>query len=250
MIVSDKYRFVLVQVPQTGSTSLGRHLVDVAEGRNVLLKHSTLDEAHWLLGDQIRGYRVVASVRNPVDQLVSSFYKLREDRHHLKDRGFPGVNQSARERLEWASAPERTLDEYVLTFIRRVHAPVWVRCMRRADIMLGFESLQEDTDRMFEELSIPRCGDMPFVNPTRRTGESTFGPAAASHLADLYGPFMSEWGYARPSGASEPSAPGRAYRKVQYEVAIRAKVLRRRRKLPRLREAVAEFDAKRAAAKP
>jgi len=226
VIISRQHRYIYVQVPQTGSTAVGNFLVAHADGHSVLRKHTTLDEARRMYGPEIHDFTVIASVRDPVDQLVSSFYKLVGTASTSVS-----VGASNTPRRSWALAAPRTLDDYVSHFVRHVHAPGWVRSARDADVLVRFEDLEAGVAEIFRRIGVPQASSVPRENETPRKASQALGPQALERLAVLYGPFAREFGY----GIGGSAAKFRLTRQIQYEIVIRAKVRRRRRNLLVLR---------------
>ncbi len=222
MIVSHRHRFVYVQVPQTGSTALGHWMVDHLEGLDLLRKHTTLAEAHRVIGGSIDDYLVVASVRDSIEQFVSSFYKIVRD----SEKGTPGRGRIAKRhvRTSWAAGTEATLDGYVDTFVRRVHAPVWALCIRRADVVIRYETIDADVAGLAMRLGVTDAPEIPIVNTTPRPPEQAQDLLTVENFAKLsrfHQPFRSEFGYSdrRP----------RRRDRWSYEASLRLKALRRRR---------------------
>ena len=214
MIISHRHRFIFVQVPQTGCTAIGSYLLDNVDCESVISKHTTIETAYHQLDHDVRSYAVVASVRNPIDQVMSSFYKLKSDHHGeleaAADDGGASIKANRMERLEWAADPAHGFDDYVLTFLRKPYAPIWLGSMRRADQLLRFESLADDFDRARAALGCPDGPPLAYANRTSRPRDdlqidAVSGPARAQ-LLRMCGPFMREWGYSEPDGWPAPDA--------------------------------------------
>lgn len=73
MVISEKHKLVLIQVPQTASSFLGNFFLTRLEGESILKKHSTycefLDEA---TAEQ-KTYQSIIGKRNPLDKAVTRF---------------------------------------------------------------------------------------------------------------------------------------------------------------------------------
>ncbi len=232
MIISHRHRFVYVQVPQTGSTALGDWMIEHLDGLDVLRKHTTLAEARRVLGVHIEGYLVVASVRDSIDQFVSSFYKIVRDRE--AEGVEPGRSASRAARTSWASSGAPTLDDYVTTFVRRVHAPAWVACIRRADLVIRYEQFDADVGEMARRLGVTDVPPVPVMNTTPRPDHNAAELLTPQNLARLrryHRPFRSEFHYTDEKPRIDDT--------LRYEVVLRLKAVRRRRNDSLLRAKVA-----------
>ena len=229
MIVNHDHRFVFVQVPQTGSTAIGTELVENYGAEHVLMKHSTLIEARLALGSRIRGYRVFTSVRHPIDQAVSSYYKLKTDHKGTNERDAAQAGNRA-ERVRAVEQGELDASQYVHDVAaRHTFAPVWLLSQRASDFVIRFEQLAEDFDEMLRRLGITPVRALPVRNETSRPRDETADP-----VPEAFRPFMVEWGY-EPSGG----APISFRRRLAYRLTPAAKQIRRMDRIPRLRRMVA-----------
>ena len=87
MVISHVNRYLFVEIPQTASTSLAEELVKHYDGHRIFRKHTDYDEFLRGASAAERQYRVVATVRNPLDIVVSKFVKARDDHgHHYAER--------------------------------------------------------------------------------------------------------------------------------------------------------------------
>ncbi len=228
MLVSHRHRLVFVQVPQTGCTAVGEWMTEHLDAVSVLRKHSTLSQAKRVLGSEIDGYLVVASVRDSLDQFVSSFHKLERAPIRGKSAGWPRANTAARAR--WASEGERTLDDYIDRWVRRVHAPVYVLSLRECDVVIRYERLQEDVAQLSERIGAGRLPEVPTVNETDRVRRDLSDLVSAKNYARverLHRAYRHEFGYT--------TTPPRRTDRIRYEALIRAKDLERHKQDDALR---------------
>ncbi len=79
MIISDTHRYLFVELPHTGTTAISQELRECYDGRKILHKHARY-------GDFLRGatasqrdYFVFSCIRNPLDEAVSIYARLRSD---------------------------------------------------------------------------------------------------------------------------------------------------------------------------
>lgn len=203
MIVCRDLRLLYVQVPQTGGTAVAEELCRNYGGEQLLRKHAVLEQAGAALGSSLSLYTVMAGVRHPADQAVSTFVRMQ--RKEVPGKG--GYSNrwlrtsSAIERDHFAKQAGMTFSEYFLRFFHWIHAPKWLQSQRKADIILRFESLGEDFQQAMRDVGVVPVRPLPRVNQTPRGDagyETYYTPPAQVRARRIFSPFMSEWSYRFP----------------------------------------------------
>lgn len=207
MVVSDINRYVFIEMPQTASTALAAELVGKYGGRRILRKHS--DYWEYLRGatPSERQYRVLATVRNPLDIVVSKFVKARDDheRKHGKDKltGSPfgfRFRPEARER----AFMERNGPDFA-GFVRRFYPRVY---NSRACLLppyahvMRYESLDQDFASWLNSIGLDSAGNIARRNPTGgrdRNFADWYTGELQDHAARIFGPYLATWGYELPA---------------------------------------------------
>lgn len=225
VIVSNEHRFVYVQVPQTGSSAIGSWMVEHLDGVEVLRKHTTLPQARRLLGSSIDGYLVIASVRDSLDQFVSSYFKtLNRPPTGTGSGGWFGLRATSTARVQWAQSGSPTLDTYIDQFVRRPHSPVYTLSLRKADLVLRYEAIELASQHVAEAIGVGALPPVPQVNSTDRVRSDLAELASAERcerVVRYHRPYRHEWGYT-------DEAPSR-FDRFRYELLVRAKEVERRR---------------------
>lgn len=72
MIVSELHKFVCIQIPHTGSTSMGRWCIVYYDGMKIKTKHE------WRVPDDLQYYFKFALVRNPYDRMFTWWWFSKE----------------------------------------------------------------------------------------------------------------------------------------------------------------------------
>jgi hypothetical protein len=214
MIISDRHSYVFVQLPHTGSTAIGAELCEHYGGTRVLYKHSTYEDFLRVATDRERGYFCFSCIRNPMDTVVSLYFRYRSN--HRDDFTDP-------ERIGRKSWMLRSLDqhkyryvheqgvEFSSFFLRYYRLPYdnWSRLSHhRMDLVLRFESLREDFARLLAALGIEAVCPLPVANATHlRDGDflSYYDESALARASRVFGPFLKRWGYPKL-----PDSPGSA----------------------------------------
>ena len=81
MILSQKHGYVFVELPRTGCTAVGKELLSQYDGERILSKHSTYGDFLRIASDDQERYFAFSSIRNPLDDAVSHYFKLKTDHH-------------------------------------------------------------------------------------------------------------------------------------------------------------------------
>src|SRR5688572_25727907 len=216
MVISHAHRYLFIEIPQTASTALAAELVKHYDGHRILRKHT--DYGEFLRGASAaeRQYRVLATVRNPLDIVVSKFVKARDDHgHHYADRkpreapwGFrfrPEARESA-----FIARHGADFDAFVRKFYRRTYNNRACLLPAHAHV-LRYESLNEDFATWLRMSELPVAGPIPRRNPTegrKRDFTDWYTGDLRLHAARIFGPYLRQWGYALPSDWPETKVTG------------------------------------------
>ena len=214
MIISDTYRYVFVQIPHTASTAIAEELIRFYDGRPILKKHSYVPEFERAASRAQKDYFVFGSIRNPLDERVSSYWKLRSDhlalyshegelQEGVEDRSF----RLGRRRYEYLRAEERDFEDYFRKFCRYTYdSPVSLRKSRYNKVM-RYEDIRTEFRDVLQALGISPERDLQEANPTsgrEKNFTQYYTPSIIPRAVRIFGPFMEEWGYAWPDEWSVP----------------------------------------------
>lgn len=91
-MLSNDYKFIYIHVPKTGGTSIQEVFLPYSDDEKYLLpfqdgkdsfeikgpvtpnKHATLQDYYDLLGDDLKNYKIIVSVRHPIGRAVSGYF--------------------------------------------------------------------------------------------------------------------------------------------------------------------------------
>lgn len=242
MIVSDVHKYIYVQIPHTGSTTIGEELIEHYDGRPVLSKHSYPHELFRKESKKYRDYYLFASIRNPLDERVSIYYKLKTNHLGLYAEDayetYHNVNNSkvvkerkwrtflGKNRYEFCKDPEVTFEDYFLRYCYlSYNNPICILKERYSKI-LRFESLSDDFHTALSEIGITPKRHLPHGNRTSKneSWENEYKSSRSRKRArHLYQPFMASWGYCFPKDWGIPAKPN-----LSDEIAFRATTLLRK----------------------
>lgn len=207
MIVSHRHRYVFVELPRTGCTAVRRELLSLYDGEPILYKHVTYPEFLKVASEEEKRYFVFSTIRNPLDQTVSRYFKLKTDHQGQ----FSDPRAAPRKRLV-----DRIRDGYIFRYVRTTDADFtqYVRRFRRLpydtwaslshhefDFVMRFETLADDFERALRLIGIEPQRRLPVVNRTAardRDFDTYYPPALRRQARRVFGPYMERWGYRFP----------------------------------------------------
>lgn len=208
MIISHKHRYVFVELPRTGSTAVRTELRALYEGKPILHKHATYEEFCAIATEDERGYFVFSTIRNPVDDAVSRYFKF------LTDHKGRYTDPSRRSRHK--PILNRILDQSAFRFVRagRTDFPSFLRryhplpfdtwaslSHHRFDYVMRFERLSDDFAEALRRIGIEPERPLPVANETAardRDFTTYYDEVSRRHARRVFGPYMRRWGYSFP----------------------------------------------------
>lgn len=208
MIISHVHKYLFVELPRTGSTAISRELCQQYDGQRILRKHSTYFDFRRVATAEERSYFVFSCIRNPLDDAISRYFKLRTN--HKQRFTDPAKVQR---RANLAERIESGLFRYVTrhdadfdTFFRKSYIlPYnnWATMSRQYyDYVIRFERLQEDFDCVLRLVGIEPKRPLPLRNPTanrQRDFSRYYADETVARAKRIFGPFMRTWGYEFPA---------------------------------------------------
>ncbi|MCK5115977.1 MAG: sulfotransferase family 2 domain-containing protein [Candidatus Aegiribacteria sp.] len=202
MIISHRYRYLFVQVPQTASSSIGTELCENYAGEPILYKHARYSEFLEEASPEEKEYFVFAGIRNPLDCMVTEYFRRKagkrteENRLHLEKYIFIRDNNA-------------TFSEFVKKYHHHFHKPERF-LYRDVNFIYKYENLQVDFSRVLVKLDIEQKRPLPRFNKT--TGKTE--PFLSYYTGEIQpivrialGKRMKQAGYRFP--ADWLSSPGR-----------------------------------------
>ena len=207
MIIGHEHKYLFVELPRTGSTAISRELCQQYGGERILRKHSTYFDFLKVAEPEEREYFVFSTIRNPLDDAVSRYYKLRTNHN----RRFTDPKK-VQNRTNLAERIESTLFRFVRendvdfdAFFRRSYVlPYnnWATISRdHYDYIIRFENLQDDFDHVLRLIGIEPKRRLPERNPTakrKRDYAMYYSDETIPRAKRIFGPFMQIWDYEFP----------------------------------------------------
>lgn len=214
MIISHKHKYVFVEFPRTGTTSVSRELCQQYAGIRILRKHSTYQEFLKVASPEEKDYFVFTCIRNPLDDAVSHFFKLKTD--HRERYTHPEKARNTKRLAE-------RMDAYLYGRIHRhnMDFPTFFRkfyvipynnwssmAIKRYNYVMRFENLQVDFTNALKRIGIEPVRPLPYRNVTterKREFWTYYTPEIIPRARRIFGPFMKQWGYEFPEAWGDQS---------------------------------------------
>jgi hypothetical protein len=208
MIISHKHRYLFIEIPHTGSTAIKHELCDCYDGISILKKHSFYSDFLKIATSEEKKYFVFAGIRNPLDEVVSKYFKLKTNHRDkytdpnklLKHRGI----QKWRAIKMFAEIQDNKID-FERFFMKYYFVPYtnFASLVKgHYQYLIRFENLQEDFARALHFVGLEPQRPLPVKNSTKsreRDFWSYYTPTMIPRAKKVFGPFMQQWGYEFPS---------------------------------------------------
>ncbi len=251
MIISHKHKYLFVEIPLTASWSIRHELCEYYDGVPILHKHATYPEFRRIPDVNPNDYFVFGTVRNPLEKVVSRYFKLANDHRDA----FSDPDSAKRLLIDYSDYRKyrfvrsgATFSEYFMRFYRYAYSDLIDVASDRYDFVIRFEKLQDDFSAVLRCLGIDQVGPIPTTNRTQgkeRLEETYYTEEMTQRASQVFGPFMRKWKYECPIGWDENSSFWRReleYRllstvrmiyitKVRYNQGPLAQILRRMRSI-------------------
>jgi len=207
VIISEKYKYLFIETPHTGSTAISAELIELYDGRSILSKHASYYDFKSHFGLRAENFFIFSAVRNPIDEAASVFLKFvgnhkgnYTDDHKLLDYG------------GWVSARKRRIfketahDDDFRAFLSRFYKLPFTTAINVnqhfCHKILRFESLEADFFNVLKDLGVEAQRPLPVLNSTdnKKAANEWVRSVDPELYIKKFGPFMREWGYRLPNG--------------------------------------------------
>ena len=207
MIISHKHKYLFVEVPQTGSVAISHELRDQYCGEPILEKHSFYSDFLKIASPEEKKYFVFAGVRNPLDDIVTWYYKLKTN------YGEEFTNQDKRKKIrlirrligtrmfEDIHSKGMDFQTFFMKYYKIPYNNFASLILGHYDFLIRFENLQEDFARVLQILGLEPKRLLPVKNSTKGRNKdfwSYYTPEMIPRAKRIFGPFMKQWGYEFP----------------------------------------------------
>jgi hypothetical protein len=214
MILSCRHRYLFIEVPLTASWAIHHELCTYYDGVPILHKHASYPEFAALGQGEPGDLYVFATVRHPLDEVVSRYFKLKTDHNHAfsDPRSVEALTADYADLEKYRFVTNGgTFEQYVRRYHRRPFTGMIDLSAGPLDHLIRYESLQAGFCELLHKLGLEQVRPLPLVNKTagrRPDWQSYYPPSLIQQVKASFGPFMQSWGYRFPAGWG-PVAPSR-----------------------------------------
>ncbi len=216
MVISDKHRYVFIQLPRTGSTAIARELCENYDGVQFLHKHATYVDFLKAANDEEKAYFSFSCLRNPLDDAVSAYLKFKSD--HKSNYTDPEKLKRRKSLFRYVELKRFNFiqdndADFAAFFLKFYTIPYnnWSDLSHRElDFVIRFENLVDDFGRALELIGIEQKRALPWINKTAGKGRgflSYYTPETIGRAKRVFGPFMKEWDYEFPPAWGQHAVP-------------------------------------------
>ncbi len=223
MVLDHKYKFVFVELPLTATSAISKEIREQYGCEPFLNKHATFDDFLRKATSEEKKYRSIGSVRNPLDQTVSMYFKYKNDldERFSSGRKRPGkwlrkslAKNRDQERYQFIINNSASFETYFLKFFKWPYSNWSILHHKKMDYIIRFENLGSDYRKVFTEIGLPITRDLPQANKTPEK-KADFWSYYTSDKAKrrakfVFGPFMRYWGYSFPENWKHVKEPATA----------------------------------------
>ena len=219
MVLSDKHKYVFIELPFTASTAISRELRECYDGRKILVKHANYTQFLMGANQEQKQYFSFSGVRNPLDEAVSRFLKLKSNPQTVYEE--PWVTPQIRRRYKWVSENDRSFSDYFFRYFRFPFENWASLDHKRMDYVYRLENVVDEFDTILRRIGIEPLRSLPVRHKTagKAPWKEYYPPHTRSRAAFVFGPFMNRWGYSFPEEWGIQGVPQNA------EIIYRGKVV-------------------------
>ena len=184
MVISQKHKYLFIELPNTASTAIRRELCEHYYGVPILRKHAYYSEFLKMASVEEKTFFVFSCIRNPLDVIVSQYFK-RKTNHKgnytnpealAERRGH--VGRHALEQFIFVKNSSADFATYFKKFYKFPYDNWSNLSHKEFDFVIRFENLQDDFAKVLELLGIEQKRPLPLVNKT----------AEKDHFSSYYTP--------------------------------------------------------------
>jgi len=209
MVVSEKYKYVFIELYFTGSTAIHEELCECYDGHPVQKKHAKYHRFLQSATKEEKQYFAFSGIRNPMDMVVSQYVKLKSNHkgeftdpsNWIKSGGTMKFYGTALKLYHDIHTNHLSFKDYFYKYYKLPYDN-WSRLAHEDfDYVIRFENIQSDFAKVLEKLNIEQKRDLPTRNKTQGKKDFTTyydTPEMRARAVYIFGPFMKKWNYDFP----------------------------------------------------
>lgn len=215
MIISHKHKYVFVCLPRTGTTAIRKELCENYAGEIIHYKHAPYHIFLKNATKEEREYKVISSMRNPLDRIVSLYFKYKSNHDSINTGQIKNIgnknllqrltieiaNRILGKRSEFVNKNNSSFSEFFLKFYKRPYSDWHSLYFHKYDYVIRFESIQDDFKGAILGLGLELKRPLPVVNKTEKTKasfETFYTPETWKRGINVFFQSMQMYGYNFP----------------------------------------------------
>lgn len=211
MVISHRYRYVYIQLPQTACTTVQNELLELYDGEKILFKHALYEDFLQQASPEEKKYFVFSNIRNPLDVVVSKYFKYKTDHvgaySNQKKKSFGRLHKYFllywdRSRYDFIHKGDADFGAFFRQFYTLPYSSWSILDHKRFDFLIRYENLQEDFATVLDRLKIDPVRPLPSKNVTGQKSRDFWSyydtPELQKRAVRLFSEYMKEWGYSFP----------------------------------------------------
>lgn len=170
MVISDKFKYVFIQTPMTGSSAVAEELKRNYHGQEILSKHALYSSFQAISRKEQQDYFVFSCVRNPLDKYVSNYVKLLNNHNERftqpLNKDFRKAVFQLRDRRKYKKVQKGCSFQEFL-FSSKIYDETSALYYNELDYVMHFETLPNDFKKVLDILKIGMIRELPKYNATK-----------------------------------------------------------------------------------
>lgn len=215
MIISNEHKFVFIEIPHTGSHSISHELTELYGGKAIIRKHGNVSQFLKNATRDEKSYFKFATVRNPLDYMVTSYQKLKNNHKGqftnpeklLKNGGH--ITRNHLNQFDFVHNQSGSFKGYLERFYNSLYNNWFLVGNQHFDYVMKFEDLQGEFSQVLKLIGVEQVRHLPHINPTanKKSYKDYYDDSLKELVLRNFGPFMKKWGYQLPNDWSWNEIP-------------------------------------------
>lgn len=206
MIISHRHRYLFVELPRTGSSAVSKELMLNYDAESILRKHATYRDFLMQASQDEKEYFVFSSIRNPMDKILSLYFKYKTDHRKYGDpqtykRDNVLVARLLQSQFRYVQKNDASFSKFFKRYYRLPYDDWSSLDHDRMNFVIRFEHLSQDFENVLNLLGLKPVRPLPVINKTAERSEefwSYYDAEVQKRAAWVFGPYFRRWGYEFP----------------------------------------------------
>lgn len=208
MIISHEHKFVFIEIPHTGSHSISHELTELYGGKAIIRKHGNVSQFLKNAARDEKRYFKFATVRNPLDYMVTSYQKLKNNHKGqftnpdklIKNGGH--ITKTHLAQFEFVHNQNGSFKGYLERFYDSLYNNWFLVGNHHLNYVMKFENLQGEFAHVLKMIGVEQTRSLPHINPTanKKSYKDYYDESLKEIVLKNFGPFMQKWSYELPNG--------------------------------------------------